>query len=181
VDLELHGSLRNDVTYCVICHNPSNTDFTTRPTSVVAADQSLPNQAINFALMVHKIHTGINLQTQFNETYVIVGHGGSHNDFSTVLYPPFNNTGTPGDTTNCAMCHTNGSEAVFPIGKNPVLDPQGLLSPEPATTAACTACHQNTSAYAHAVSQTDPKFGESCNVCHASGAQFDVDAVHAGQ
>ncbi|HKE21569.1 MAG TPA: OmcA/MtrC family decaheme c-type cytochrome [Bryobacteraceae bacterium] len=181
VDLELHGGLRNNTEYCVICHNPSNTDLTTRPTSVVAADQTLPNQAINFALMVHKIHTGANLQTQFNETYVIVGHGGSHNDFSTVLYPPFNNTGTPGDTTNCAMCHVNGSEANFPIGKNPVLDPQGLLSPMPATTAACTACHQNTSAYAHAVSQTDAKFGESCNVCHGSGAQFDVDAVHAGQ
>jgi len=181
VDLELHGSLRNDVTYCVICHNPSNTDFTTRPTSVVAADQKLPNQAINFPLMVHKIHTGVNLQTRFNQTYVIVGHGGSHNDFSTVLYAPFSPTGTPGDTTNCAMCHTGGSEAVFPIGKNPVLDPQGLLSPAPATTSACTACHLNTSAYAHAVSQTDPKFGESCDVCHASGMQFDVDAVHAGQ
>lgn len=181
VDLELHGSLRNNVEYCVICHNPSNTDFTQRPKAVVAADQSLPNQAINFALMVHKIHTGANLQTQFNETYVIVGYGGSHNDFSTVLYPPMNPTGNPGDTTNCAMCHANGSEAVFPIGKNPVLDPQGLLSPEPATTAACTACHQNTSAYAHAVSQTDSKFGESCSVCHASGMQFDVDAVHAGK
>jgi len=161
---------------------------------VVKADQSLPNQAINFALMVHKIHTGMNLMANFNEDYVIVGHGGSHNSFGAtfasvpanipntgVRFPAMSPTGGVHDTTNCAMCHANGSEANFPIGKNPVLDPQGLLSPEPATTAACTACHQTTSAYAHSVSQTDPKFGESCNVCHGSGAQFDVDVVHAGQ
>jgi hypothetical protein len=79
------------------------------------------------------------------------------------------------------MCHVNGSEANFPIAKNNVLDPQGLLSPAPATTSACTACHLKTSAFAHAVSQTDPKFGESCNVCHGPGTQFDVDAVHAGK
>jgi cytochrome c5 len=39
----------------------------------------------------------------------------------------------------------------------------------------------NTSAFAHAVSQTDPKFGETCDVCHATGQAFDVDVVHAGK
>jgi hypothetical protein len=56
-----------------------------------------------------------------------------------------------------------------------VLDTQGWISPVAATTSACTACHQNLSALAHAVAQTDPKFGESCDVCHATGADFDVD------
>jgi hypothetical protein len=79
------------------------------------------------------------------------------------------------------MCHVNSSEAVFPIGKNPVLDPQGLLSPAPATTAACTACHFDTPSFAHAVINTDPKFGESCTVCHASSAAFSVIAEHAGK
>jgi predicted RNA-binding Zn-ribbon protein involved in translation (DUF1610 family) len=55
------------------------------------------------------------------------------------------------------------------------------MSPVAATTAACTACHQNISALAHAVSQTDPKFGESCDVCHATGAEFDVAKMHAGK
>ena len=49
----------------------------------------------------------------------------------------------------------------------------------PATTSACTGCHQNTSALAHAQAQTDPKFGESCDVCHAAGADFDVTKMHA--
>jgi hypothetical protein len=34
---------------------------------------------------------------------------------------------------------------------------------------------------AHMVAQTDPKFGESCDVCHATGAQFDVAKEHAGK
>jgi len=178
--LEVHGDLRNNVTYCVLCHNPSNTDFTTRPTATVTSDRSQPNQAINFALMVHKIHTGENL-ANFNATYVIVGHGGSHNDFGDVRYPAMGPTGTTGDTAQCYMCHTNNSEAVFPIGKNPVTDPQGLLNPAPATTSACTACHLNQSAFAHAVSQTDPKFGESCDVCHGQGTAYDVLQMHAGQ
>jgi OmcA/MtrC family decaheme c-type cytochrome len=178
--LEVHGDLRNNVTYCVICHNPENTDFTTRPSSPTPALASAPAQAINFALMVHKIHTGVNLAT-FNATYIVVGHGGSTNDFGSVMFPTMGPTGAVQDTAQCYMCHTNSSEAVFPIGLNPVTDPQGLLNPAPATTSACTACHLNLSAMAHAVSQTDPKFGESCDVCHATGAAFDVDQMHAGK
>jgi hypothetical protein len=82
--------------------------------------------------------------------------------------------GAPGDTTNCAMCHVNGSEAVFPIGKDPVKNPGGLLDVLPATTAACTACHQSRSALAHAMNNTDAKLGETCDVCHGVNADFSV-------
>ena len=180
VYLEEHGDLRNNVTYCVICHNPENTDFTTRPSSTDPAQKAAPNQAINFTLMVHKIHTGANL-ANFNSTYIVVGHGGSLSNFDNVLYPAMGPTGAPRDTAQCYMCHTNNSEAVFPIGLNPVTDPQGLLNPAPATTSACTACHLKTSSMAHAVSQTDPRFGESCDVCHAAGTAFDVVQEHAGK
>jgi len=192
--LSLHGENRNQIEMCVLCHNPSENDASTRSTATVPADKALPPQSVNFALLIHKIHTGANMATNFGTDYIVVGFGGSHNDFGTafasvpasipntgVRYPVMDSTGTTGDTTKCYMCHVNSSEANFPIGKNPVLNPQGLLSPMPATTAACTACHQNTSALAHAVSQTDPKFGESCDVCHATGAAFDVDVVHAGK
>ena len=177
--LSLHGENRNQIEMCVLCHNPSEGDESTRPSAVVAADKALPTQGVNFAMMVHKIHTGEKMAAA-GLTYIIVGFGGSHNDFSDVLYPAMIN-GSVGDTANCTMCHVNGSEAVFPIGKNPVTDPQGLLNPAPATTSACTACHFDTPTFAHAVLNTDPKFGESCSVCHAAGAAFDVIAVHAGQ
>jgi hypothetical protein len=75
----------------------------------------------------------------------------------------------------------NPTEAIFPIGKRNVVDPQGLLNPAPATTSACTACHFAKSAFGHANLNTDPKFGETCDVCHSTGAQFDVDQVHAGK
>jgi OmcA/MtrC family decaheme c-type cytochrome len=192
--LELHGGLRNNTAYCVICHNPSNTDFTTRPTATVTAQRSLPNQAINLPLLAHKIHTGLNLEANFNQDYIVVGHGGSISDFGAafasvpasipntgVRFPSMGPSGAVQDTAKCYMCHVNGSEAVLPIGKNPVVNPQGPLNPEPATTAACTACHLDTNSLAHAVSNTDSKFGESCDVCHGTGAAFDATQVHAGQ
>jgi len=184
--LEVHGDLRNNVTYCVLCHNPSEGDESTRPTATVAADKTAPVQGINFAQMIHSIHTGNNLGVP----YVIVGHGGSHNDFGTafasvpapltstgVLYPAMYN-GSVGDTPNCPMCHVNGSEGVLPTGKNPVYDPAALINPVPPITSACTACHNDVPTMAHAVLNTSAQFGEACAVCHATGAAYDVTVVH---
>src|ERR1035437_6377624 len=178
--LSLHGENRNQIEMCVLCHNPSENDSSQRPSAVVASDKALPPQSVNFALMIHKIHTGVTMKT-FNRTYIIVGFGGSHNDFTGVRYPAMTPTGGVADTAKCYMCHVTSTEAIFPEGLNAVLDTQGPISPVAATTSACTACHQNLSALAHAVAQTDPKFGESCDVCHGTGAAFDVDQVHAGK
>lgn len=192
--LEAHGNLRNNTQYCVFCHNPSDTDTATRAQAQFPADKAAPPQGINFAMMVHKIHTGRNLHDQFAQDYVIVGFGGSHNSFGTafasvpsaipntgVRYPAMGPTGATQDTAECYMCHANGSESVLPIGKNPVVDPQGLENPAPTTTSACTACHLNQSAYAHASVNTDPRFGESCDVCHSANADFSATQVHAGR
>jgi OmcA/MtrC family decaheme c-type cytochrome len=181
--LELHGSLRNNTEYCVMCHNPSNTDASTRATATNKADQSILPQGINFAMMIHKIHTGETLGAA-GLSYIIIGHGGTEDNFSNILYPVFTPSGSPPDTAKCYMCHVQTpapTEAIFPIGKNAVQDPQGLESPLPATTSACTACHFQPSVYAHANLNTDPKFGESCDVCHSTGMAFDVDQVHAGK
>ncbi len=161
--LSMHGENRNQTEYCVLCHNPSQTDRAT------------PAQAVNFSLFIHKIHYGDNLQAN-NASYVVSG-----TDFSGVRFPVFSDTGRPGDTAKCYMCHVNGSEAVFPIGLNPVKDPLGLMDPMPPTTAACTACHVSRPAMAHAQSQTDPKYGESCDVCHSATADFSVIRMHAGK
>jgi OmcA/MtrC family decaheme c-type cytochrome len=159
--LSMHGENRNNTEYCVFCHNPSN------------ASSGAASVPIDLAVMVHKIHFGDNMAALGN-TYKI-----GSSDFTDVRYPAFSPTGSPGNTTNCSMCHVNGSEAVFPIGKNNVKNPNGLLDPLPATTAACTACHQSQSALAHAVGQTDAKLGESCDVCHGANAEFSVAKVHA--
>ena len=84
--LQVHGALRNNTEYCVMCHNPSNTDATTRASATVASYRTQPAQGINFNLLVHRIHYGINMQAA-NRTYVVVGYGGSINDFSGTLFP----------------------------------------------------------------------------------------------
>jgi OmcA/MtrC family decaheme c-type cytochrome len=181
--LSLHGENRNQIEMCVLCHNPSESDSSTRANAQNPADKTWPNQSVNFALMAHKIHTGEKL-AEAGLTYAIVGFGGSHNEFNDVRYPVMGPTGATGDTAKCAMCHVQTpapTQGILPIGKYTVMDPQGLMPFAPATTSACTACHFEKSAYAHASLNTDKTFGESCNVCHATGAEFDVDKVHAGK
>jgi OmcA/MtrC family decaheme c-type cytochrome len=161
--LSMHGENRNNTEYCVFCHNPSN------------ASSAAPSVGINLSVMVHSIHFGENLAAA-GATYKI-----GSNDFSDVRYPAMSPQGHTGDTTNCSMCHVNGSEAVFPIGKSMVKDPGAQMDPAPSTTAACAACHVTRSNMAHMAAQTDPKFGESCDACHAAGADFDVSRMHAGK
>ena len=177
--LSLHGENRNQIEQCVLCHNPSETDKARRPTAVNPADKALPPQSVDFALMIHKIHTG-ELMKEENRGYTVVGFGGSHNDFSEVRYPAFSPTGSPGDRRNCSMCHVDGSEQLpLQWGVNKVTDPQGLLNPVGTATAACTACHGSVSAASHALVNTNDQLGESCDVCHGTDAEFSVNKVHA--
>jgi OmcA/MtrC family decaheme c-type cytochrome len=177
VQLSLHGGLRNQPQYCVFCHNPSDTDASMRPSAVVASDKTAPAQGINFAYMIHRIHSGVNLVSQ-GATYTIVGYGGSHNDFTTVLYPSLSPTGAVSYTQSCYRCHTGGSEAKFPIGLNQVTNPSALVSPVGPTTSACTACHATDEDMGHALQQTNAEFGETCDVCHSGTAEFNVQTIH---
>jgi OmcA/MtrC family decaheme c-type cytochrome len=177
VALQVHGALRNNTEYCVMCHNPSNTDASTRATATVAADKAAPPQGINFNLLVHRIHDGINMQAS-NRTYIVVGFGGSHNDFSGTLYPAMSPTGDATDLRNCSMCHVNSSEQTLPIGKNQVIDPQGPINPVQAVASACSGCHVDLPSASHFLANTTT-LGESCTVCHSAGAAYAVDQVHA--
>jgi OmcA/MtrC family decaheme c-type cytochrome len=62
---------------CVLCHNPLATDAGARPAA------TNPPQAIDFRTMVHKIHTGENLTSD----YTIYGYRGSVNNFNAVTFP----------------------------------------------------------------------------------------------
>ena len=175
--LSVHGTLRNQTQYCVLCHNPSQTDSAQRVNATNPDDKAAAPQGVNFDLLVHRIHTGENLQAD-NKSYTIVGFGGSHNDFTDVRFPQMSPQGAPGDTRNCSACHVNGSEQNLPVGLNAVKDPQGPLNPEQAVTAACTGCHVSLGAASHALANTTT-LGESCQVCHGPNAEFNVAKVHA--
>jgi OmcA/MtrC family decaheme c-type cytochrome len=160
--LSLHGDLRNQIEYCVICHNPNQTDSPFRPAA------QAPTQTVDFAYMIHRIHTG-DLSTA---EYTIYGYGASVNDFTKVRFP--------GDRRNCAECHVNGSEELpLSPGHLNVSDPRGLLNPMGPTTAACTGCHTDVDVASHALSNTTAQLGEACAVCHQPDAAFAVDSVHA--
>ncbi len=162
--LSVHGENRNQIEMCVLCHNPNETDKARRPAS------EMPPQAVNFALMIHKIHTGERDDNPDAE-YTIYGFGSSKNDFTNVLYP--------GDRRDCAQCHVNGSDRLpLQRGLQRVTDPRGLIDPAGPATSACTACHTSLAAAIHAFTNT-ASFGESCAVCHGSDADFSVDKVHA--
>jgi len=175
--LSIHGENRNQIEMCVLCHNPVGTDASTRAAATNAADKAAPPQAINFALMIHNIHNGSALAAA-GRPYIVVGFGGSHTDFSDVTFPAFSPAGGVGNVQNCAMCHVNDSDANLPTGLTNVVTPQGYESPTPPVTAACMTCHATKPEFAHAVANTN-SFGESCTVCHATGAAYAVDVVHA--
>ena len=175
--LSLHGENRNQVEHCVTCHNNSETDVVRRPAATVPEDKNTPPQAVGFAFMIHRIHTGERLQDQ-GAGYTVVGFGGSHNDFSEVRYPAFSKTGEAGLTNNCSMCHVGGSEQNLPLGLKPLKNAQGPLNPVGAITAACTGCHASIDVWSHALANTTT-LGESCTTCHSADADFSVARVHA--
>ena len=170
-NLVLHGNRRNDPNYCVFCHNPSDTDFSQVPKGGTP-------QTINMAVMIHRIHDGVNVVPNGGNPYAIYGHGGRKVDFSGVLYPGMSPSGQATYLKNCSLCHANSSETSLPIGLNSVVDPQGWINPIGPTASACSGCHVAKDASAHFLSNSNA-LGEACDVCHGPGAAFDVDKVHA--
>lgn len=101
--LEFHGGPRTDVEYCVTCHNPHSTDEDSGNT-------------VDMKAMMHNIHSG-------RDGYVIIGYGGSLNDFSDIEWSQ--------DIRNCQTCHEE-SDLDTPQASNWRLQPN---------RAACGTCH----------------------------------------
>jgi OmcA/MtrC family decaheme c-type cytochrome len=175
-DLSAHGDNRNNIEMCVLCHNPSNTDAAQRPSATDPAERTKPPQAINFNLLIHRIHTGENLKAA-GKSYTVIGRNGSVNDFTEIRFSAMSAEGSPGDTRSCGLCHTNESQLVS-AGINDVRDPQGFIDPVKPNSAACIGCHVTAAASSHALANTT-SIGESCGICHSSGAPFAVDKSHA--
>ena len=180
VALSEHGGLRNNTQYCVLCHNPSNTDASTRSTAV-APYNTQPAQGINFNLLVHRLHDGVNAATDNPKNpYIVVGHGGSISNFTGVLFPAMSATGQATYMQDCSLCHVKSSEQnnLSITGLNAVTDPQGWINPVQPVSSACSGCHVSEPEAAHFLANTT-SLGETCVTCHGTGGAFAVDAVHA--
>ncbi len=161
--LMAHGTIRRNVEYCLLCHNPNATDIArrTRP-------ELLPAESIHFKTMIHKIHTGEDLTRDFT----IYGFGGTPNNFNEVRFP--------GDRRDCEKCHVGDSQQLpLPDGLLPTVAPRDYINPTPPESAACLACHTTKPAAAHASLNNSPTLGEACSVCHGPQADFSVDREHA--
>jgi hypothetical protein len=165
--ISAHGGIRQNVQYCLLCHNPTATDAALRP-----ASQS-PAQTIDFPVLIHHLHTGETAEAGGQlSPFIVWSFGGTANDFSDVRYPA--------DLRDCGKCHVNSSDAPpVPDSRISVTSPRAFINPTPPATAACTACHTAKDASAHASVMTSPALGESCGVCHGQGAEFSTDQVHA--
>ena len=152
--LALHGGGRVDTGYCVMCHNPGNTD----PNS---------GNSLDFRVMVHKIHMGENLPSvQAGNPYFIVGYRNSINDFSDVVFPQ--------DIRNCSKCH-DANNPKTPTAVNWYTHP---------SIQACGACHDDVdfakgSSGGH---EGGVVTGNSeCTICHSdnriAGSVPDVHAI----
>ena len=167
--LALHGENRvNNIEYCEFCHNPVETDATFRPATAG------PPQTIALKFLVHRIHGGEELHTQYGTDYVVYGFNGSKNDFSEVRYPP--------PLNECFMCHVNGSENPAPVAETEaaITTPAYPMNPMPPVTNACYGCHDSTAMLAHAQSNAN-QLGEACIVCHGMNAEFAATKMHADE
>lgn len=166
-NLALHGEQRQVTEECVICHNPRASDVARRPVDAG------PPESISFQHMIHRIHTGEDLVTDFT----IYGFGGSVNNFNEVRFP--------GDRRNCDKCHLGaGNSLPLQPGIESVITPRDFFSPQGPATAACLGCHSRPDAAAHALLNTVTFPGsstphEACATCHGTGRDWDVDKVHA--
>ncbi|MBI4469874.1 MAG: OmcA/MtrC family decaheme c-type cytochrome [Acidobacteria bacterium] len=156
-----HGSNRNTVESCTICHGPNKTDASRRNAT------QMPAETVDFRTMIHKIHRGEHLENP----YVVYGFGESANNFGEIRFPTKLNT--------CQNCHKGSTNLLpLPASLQLVVTPRGYTNPTPPTAAACLACHDSPDAAAHALVNT-ASTGESCKVCHGEGATFAVSKVHA--
>src|SRR5437773_11211066 len=76
----VHGASRNRIEYCVVCHNPSESDFDGR---VVVTGADPATQPISLKHLLRKVHTGDELTER---SYVVYGFNGAVNDCGEVRF-----------------------------------------------------------------------------------------------
>jgi OmcA/MtrC family decaheme c-type cytochrome len=162
--LALHGGLRQNTEYCVLCHNPVTTDEARRPEEVEGDPTS-----INFRWLIHRLHAGREAEAPLQ----VYGFGNNLHDYQYVEFP--------GNLANCQTCHLPGTYSLpLPAGLQPTTVTAGgeVVSSVLPATSVCTACHDSQAVSGHAELQTTAGGIETCQVCHGNGREFSVVEVH---
>lgn len=166
-----HGGQRIAIQFCVMCHAPNYDDAARRTQDPNAG----PPESIQFARMIHRIHTG----EELTQPYVIYGNNFRPNSFNEVTYP--------GDRRNCIKCHDDSPyTAGLPTapGTLPTITLNDYFTPRGPGTTACTGCHDDSNTAAHAYLNTTTFPGsttpaEACGTCHNANGEWSSAKVHA--
>ncbi len=159
-NLALHGTIRQNTEYCVLCHNTTATDEAVRP------PEAMPPTTIDFKVLIHRIHTGAEGS---QNPYIVYGFQSSVHDFSSVRFP--------GVLTKCETCHLSGTNQMEAIsGGQPTIISQAgeVVETKWPIQAVCTACHDSRPVAGHAELQTTASGIETCEVCHGPGSEFEA-------
>ncbi len=200
LDLSLHGGLRHEPEYCVLCHAADTTDWNRRPKgpdgnvdlATVYSDakfgtyDDLEERSIHFKVLIHRIHTGEGQGTASLEVgapHVVYGYGGTANFFDDVRFP--------NRLADCTLCHPGRAwllEAI-PADAAPTTANETATIAHAASAshtgadavlrpmaAACLSCHGTAFASEHAAQYTSGGV-EACAQCHAKGS-LGVAAAH---
>ncbi len=190
--LLLHGTIRNKVQYCLLCHTPNRTDWAQRiaaagaNVNLAATFDGIEERSIDFKVMIHRIHTGARKgasSLEAIEPFAIYGVGKTPFFFDEGLFP--------NDLRNCTLCHEGQSyhldvpppDAPWTVGnETSTVRHQGTrdhVAGEPSMPplqAACLGCHENGFTEAHVAAHTASGV-EQCAQCHARGT-YGVDVAH---
>jgi OmcA/MtrC family decaheme c-type cytochrome len=155
--------MRQNTEYCVLCHNPMATDEERRPA------EAMPPASINFRVLIHRIHRG----AEANDPALVYGFGGTLHDFGEIEFP--------GNLAECETCHllnTYGLPLASGVQPTVITQAGKVVSSTLPLRSVCSSCHDSTVVGGHAELMTTSSGLETCQVCHGSGADFDVYEVH---
>ncbi|MBI3958893.1 MAG: OmcA/MtrC family decaheme c-type cytochrome [Chloroflexi bacterium] len=160
-----HGGVRQNVDYCVLCHNAGATDAAARPA------EALPAASLDFKRLIHMIHRG---DERTEKPFEVYGFQDAVYDFTALRFP--------GNLANCVECHRPGTYTlplVDAMRATTVVNADQTTGSLLPTRSVCTSCHDGIATGAHAELETTAGGVESCTVCHGPGSEFAVERVHA--
>jgi OmcA/MtrC family decaheme c-type cytochrome len=160
-----HGNGRHGVETCLMCHSVAGAED--HPQYRTDTAPETPGVAVNFRVMLHKIHHGAELANA--SSYTVVGFGGSEHTYEHLEFPAL-----PDGTKNCTKCHGTSDAWTEVAGRD---HPTDQTLPAREWRAVCTTCHDDDVAAAHVEAQTAGGV-ETCSVCHGEGAEFGVEVMH---
>jgi OmcA/MtrC family decaheme c-type cytochrome len=189
LEISLHGNLRHNPSYCVLCHTADATDWSRRPKgpdgnvnlATVYSDtrfgtyDGLEERSIHFKVMVHRIHTGEGQGTARIEV-------GAPHVLANAFF--FDDVRFPNRLADCTLCHEGTTWLIEgqPADASPTIANENASITHAATAshtaavprwppiaATCNSCHGTAFAYAHAAAYTEGGV-EACAQCHTKGA-----------